>query len=203
MNRYKVDDDDYAARADLHRRRLAEIDPQLAALAQRRKQFALGALDNDKPSLRGIEQIDCEAETLRRERDTLNAAIEHLERLQREQLAENERRERERREAEARKLANAIVAQNAEIDTAFGKLRQLFEQRAVLLRHLGDTQTIPSTLILRMHQRFGPTCAARKAGLHDFLSLEFVPVGQIRSLVESNNFLSGPLTAAVEEEAAA
>jgi hypothetical protein len=202
-SRFKVADDDYAARADLLRQRLAEIEDKLALLIERRKAFALDAVSQDKPALIAIEKIDTEAAALRRERDTASDAIEHLERLQREQLTEKERRERERREAEARKLADAVLAQNAEIDTAFGKLRQLFEQRAVLLRQLGNTQTIPSTLILRMFQRFAPTCAARKAGLQDFLSLEFVPVGQIKTLLESNKFLSGPLTAAVEEEAAA
>jgi hypothetical protein len=202
---YKIADDDYAARADLLRQRLAEIDAKLVLLIERRKAFALDAVSQDKPALIAIEKIDTEAAALRRERDTASDAIEHLERLEREQLAENERRERERREAEARKLADAVLAISTEIDGAMVALRTLFEQRAVVLRQLGDTRTVSSNYLLRLHQKFLPSAAARKAGLERYLALEHIPVPNISTLVDSTSGLRGPLTAAVEtkEEVAA
>jgi hypothetical protein len=200
MNRFKVADTDYTAKAAQLRQRLAEIEDKLALLIERRKAFALDAVSQDKPALIAIEKIDTEAAALRRERDTASDAIEHLERLQREQLAENERKDRARREAEGRKLADAVLAISGEIDGSMVALRTLFEQRAVVLRQLGDTRTVSSNYLLRLHQKFLPSAAARKAGLERYLALEHIPVPNISTLVDSTSGLRGPLTALDKSE---
>jgi hypothetical protein len=48
-------------------------------------------------------------------------------------------------------------------------------------------------------QKFGPTCAARAAGLHNYLALEHVPPQFFQSLSDSNAVLRGNLTAAVDD----
>ena len=185
----------YAAKITELGRRTDEISDKIDSLNERRKEFALGAVEGDKTNLKAIQVIDDEAEALRREYETLTAAIDQADRLRLEQEAEIARKDRERREVEARKIADAALATTADIDGTMARLRELFERRAKYIHQLAGTGTVEPTLILRMLQKFGPTCAARAAGLHQFISIEHVSPEQVRSLIESSTVLKGRLSA--------
>ena len=175
----------YAAKIARFEQRAAEIEGKLNNLSERRKAFALGAVEGNKTSLKAIQDIDCEADDLRHERETLTAAIEQARQLQHDQEAEISRKDRESRLGEARKIADSVLTLNMEIDSAMKTMRQMFERRANLVRQLGGIGVIDPSLILRMLQRLGPTCAARKAELNRYISIEHVPPHQLRPLAES------------------
>jgi chromosome segregation ATPase len=176
----------YAARIAEYGKRDAEIVAEMNILSERRKKLALSALVRDKASVRAIQDIDSELEEFRREHQTLTDAIEETQRLQREHNAEQARKELEARECEARNIAGELLAVANEIDLTMKRLRESFSKREILARRLSETKTVPDHLILRMLQKFAPTCAARAAGLHDFISIEPVPVSQVRTLMQSS-----------------
>jgi ABC-type transporter Mla subunit MlaD len=193
----------FAAKITDFSRRIADIDAKLAELAGKRREYAYGAADNNTASLKAIEALDQKADALNRERKTLLDATEQADRLLREQEAEAAKQDRERRERQARVSADAVLEVSAQIDAAMVALRALFERRSALLRELADTKIVAANYLLRLHQKFGPTCAARKAGLERYVSIEHVPVPNIATLSDSTRGLAGPLSAAVQTEEAA
>jgi len=178
--------------------RASALDAKLANLADKRKGYSLDATTGDFAAIKEIAKIDADADACRKERQTLSAAIEQLDSLLDAEAAALKRQDREKREAEARKLADGAIAINNEIDATLIRLRQLFERRHDVIYRLGDTKTISSRLISRMLQKFSPTCAARHAGLHNFVSIEHAPPEHVRPLSESNAVLCGNLNAAVD-----
>jgi chromosome segregation ATPase len=181
---------DFAEKIRSFGQRTKDIAVKLATLSERRKEFALGAADGNKTSLKAIQELDTERDELWKERETLTTAIAEAERLQRAQEAEAARADRERRRNEAGEIAKTIANANLEIDAAMVRLRELLEQRAVLVRQLGRTKYYTSDFISKLLQKFGPTSAARAAGLQNFLSLEPVSPHLVRSLADSSRALS-------------
>ena len=97
--------------------------------------------------------------------------------------------------------ATSTDAAPPSIDATMNDLRELFEHRAILVRELDGTKTVAANLILRMLQKFGSTCAARAAGLHNFIAIEPVQLNQVRPLAASNVVFRTELSAPGREQA--
>jgi len=192
---------DFAKRVELLQRCLDEADATLTVLAEERKHFALAAVEADPKALKQIGQLDADAAKLHREKETLLDAIEQLKQQQRDSEAEAAKLERQRREAAARQLADAVLKVSGEIDDALNTLHSMFEQRSRLLHELADTKIVEAGYLQRLHRRFIATSAARAAQLQQFIEIEHVAPGQVRSLADAAAGLRGPLTASVGEAA--
>lgn len=194
----------YGSKIEQFARRAADIDAKLAELAAKRREYAYGAADNNAAALKAIDALDQKADALKRERTTLLDASEQAERLQREAEAEAAAQDRKRREAQARKIVVAVSDLNRDIDAAMSAMQKLFERRRDLLSELAQTKIVAPNLLLRQHQKFLPTAAARKVGLEHFMALEHVPPGSVAPLADTNRALAA-FTApngAQEEDAA-
>ncbi len=193
---------DYASKITNLRQRASEIDARVAELVDKRREHALGAVDGSKVSVKAISDIDVECDGLRRVREKLTAAIEQTERLKTEQEAEISRKDRQARELEAQKLADAVLVVSGRIDGKLLELRELFEERAGLIRQLSAVNIVPTNLIQRLLSRFGANAALRFAKIHEFAGVDYVEPIHIRSLAESGAFLRGRLTATTTIRAA-
>ena len=186
---------DHAAKIEALRQRACATDARIAGVRDRRKEFALGAVEGNAASVKAINEIDQEAAALRRERDTLSAAIEQVEQQRIREHNERQAEERRHREAEARTAVDALLAVNGQVDAAMRALSALLAKRTAVIRELGDTGLVSAPLILRMLQRAGPTAAAHAAGLRSFVGLEHVPRQQVVSLTESSKTLRSAVAA--------
>lgn len=191
---------DYAAKIAGLRQQAADIDARLAELADKRRTFALGVMENNRASVKAVEELDAETDQLRKKHRTCLDASEHAERLQRDEQAEIARKDRLRRTTMARELSQGVLTLNVELDEDLKKLSEKFEHRAGLIKQLSATRTVASTTILRLLQKFSPTAAARAAGLHQFLSLEPVAPPHVMSLAKgTSGLLRQPKSVDVED----
>jgi DNA repair exonuclease SbcCD ATPase subunit len=179
--------------ADL-RQRAAAIDAKLAELGDRRKTFALGAVEGNKASTKAIQELDAETDRLRREQETLVAALDHLERLKAEEERAELDQERRHREGEARIFSERVLNLDAQIDAAMVGLRELFEKRAAVIQKLAGTGVVDKVFALRLLQNAGPTSAAHAAGLRKFIGLNHVPPDRIAPLTQIDKAIRRPTT---------
>jgi hypothetical protein len=168
--------------------RAHDVAAQIVALAERRRQHSLDAAIGDKRAVQAIADLDAESDALKRQAQTLSAALELAEIKEREAAAELKAIRRREQEEAAYSAARAIVTLNEELDLALIHLREMFERRAILLRSL---TTVDPNLIMRLSNRAGPTSAAHAAGLGRHLNLEMTPVVAQRPLADANALLLG------------
>jgi hypothetical protein len=167
------------------------IAEQIITLAQRRKERSLDAAIGDKTAVQAIADLDVQSDSLKRESQTVSAAIELAEQKQREADAQAERKQLRQRAIEARKHSDAIQALHSEIDLMFKQLREVFERRNILLQGLVNTEICDRSVTMRLANKTGATAAAAHAGLSRYLGLELVPVVAQRPLADSNALLAG------------
>jgi hypothetical protein len=181
----------FTDRIGLFRQRAADITTKLASLADQRKDYALDAVEQKPSALKSIADLDHEAESLRKEEQTLNCAIELAEARQRQEVLDLEQQKRRQREVEAHNHAQAIAALNCEIDEVLVQLRAIFERRASLLVGLARTELVDPTFVARFGNKAGATRAACCAGLHRYLALETVAPSSMVPLASTNPTLLG------------
>jgi hypothetical protein len=174
--------------AELQQRE-ATIARDLAALSDKRQQFALAASEGDARAQKQIADVDFEAAELQRDRATISSALEAAQALARQAELDEHSKQHRTRQEEAGRAAEGVTALNAEIDSMLVQLRQAFERRATLLNYLGNSGQIDWTQINRLCSRSGATSAAQSAGLAKYLALEMTPAHIVRPLVDGNNVL--------------
>jgi hypothetical protein len=183
----------YASKVDELSRRVVAINTKLNTLVSRKQALAPMALDSEKAALKELERIDAEEATLVRERELTSLAAAEARRLQAEQQFEAAQEQQNRRVADARKAADAVLALDQEIDDALIKLRELFERRKCCVDSLKASGIAPGYAVNRLYHKLGPTCAAHKAGLRDYFSIELVGPQQVATLVSVDHWLERPL----------
>jgi hypothetical protein len=172
------------------RKRATDIAANLISLAERRKERSLdAAIGHDKTAVEAIKQIDADCDRLKREGQTISAALELAEQKEREIAAEADRAQTRERAIEARKYADGLAALNIEIDSMMTQLFEAFQRRAILIAGLGGL--VDPSFIARFVGKPGPTRAACHAGLHRFLALETVSPQAMRPLADANALLEG------------
>jgi hypothetical protein len=181
----------YADKIASLRERLHDVSKQLASLTDRRKSFALAAVEGDAQALKQIGDVDFETDALRKSAATLGSALETAQALERQHELEAQQAEQQAFQRTAREHAQAIIATHAALDALLIQLRECFERRALHLRALGNTGVVDPGLIMKLCNRAGPTSAAHHAGLGRHLNLEMVPNVSQRPLADSNSVLSG------------
>jgi len=176
----------YADRLSQLRARLTDVGKQLSSLADRRKSFSLAAATGDATARKQIADTDAEAEALRREEQTISAAVETAVALDKQQELEEHARQ-----VDAHRHAQGVIALNLEIDAALVHLREMFERRAVLLAGLARTNIVDGLFVGRLAGKAGPTRAACHAGLAKFIALEHPAPQSVRPLADTNTILVG------------
>jgi hypothetical protein len=171
------------------KRRASEVASQITALADRRKEYSFAAASGDAKAKKAIADADYEAENLRREAATVSDAIEIGEALEKQRLLDAEAEALRSRAHAGYKAARAVASLNLELDQELVRLREMFERRAILLKALGDTSAVDSSLVVRLSNRANATSAAQLAGLSKFINLEMTPTASQRSLASSNEIL--------------
>jgi hypothetical protein len=179
----------YGDRINELRKRVSDIASQLTSLTDKRKSYSLAATEGDERAKKAIADCDFQTDSLHREEQTVNSAIETATALHKQQEVDTERKERHQKEVDARLAAQAIAALNLEIDEALVHLKEIFDRRASLLTELADTQVVDPGLIMRLNHRSGPTASAQLAGLNRFLALEMTPAASVRPLATANEIL--------------
>ena len=181
----------YADRLSQLRARLTDVGKQLSSLADRRKSFSLAAATGDATARKQIADTDAEAEALRREEQTISAAVETAVALDKQQELEAQAAEEHARQVDAHRHAQGVIALNLEIDAALVHLREMFERRAVLLAGLARTNIVDGLFVGRLAGKAGPTRAACHAGLAKFIALEHPSPQSVRPLADTNTILVG------------
>src|SRR5260370_24324049 len=154
----------YANRLSQLPARLTDVGTQLSSLADRRKSFSLAAATGDATARKQIADTDAEAEALRREEQTISAAVETAVALDKQQELEAQAAEEHARQVDAHRHAQGVIALNLEIDAALVHLREMFERRAVLLAGLARTHNVDGLFFGRPPRQAGPTPAACHPG---------------------------------------
>ncbi len=168
----------YADRLSQLRARLTDVGKQLSSLADRRKSFSLAAATGDATARKQIADTDAEAEALRREEQTISAAVETAVALDKQQELEAQAAEEHARQVDAHRHAQGVIALNLEIDAALVHLREMFERRAVLLAGLARTNIVDGLFVGRLAGKAGPT-------------LEPPSPQSVRPLADTNTILVG------------
>ncbi|HWS93212.1 MAG TPA: hypothetical protein VN306_12185 [Mycobacterium sp.] len=167
--------------------RIADIDTRLTNSMDAKKHFAIDASRGDDRAIKAIATIDSEDAQLRRERETLTAALEQLGEFEAQYADDAAAEDLQKRKAHAAQIAAACMAVNVAIDTSLDHLRQQFQRRQHLLRELAATNTSISSYAQRlMGTKFTATGAARSAGLYGFMDLAHVAPAHTEPLVTSN-----------------
>jgi hypothetical protein len=169
--------------------RAHDIAAQIVTLAERRRQHSLDAAIGDKRAVQAIADLDAESDALKRQGQTLSAALELAEIKEREAAAELEACRRREQEEAAYKAARGVVALHLELDEELVKLRSMLERRAIMLGALADTGVVDLGLVMRLNHRSLATSAAQKAGLAKFIGLEMTPNVSVRPLASTNEVL--------------
>jgi hypothetical protein len=172
--------------------RVTELANTLSGAKARRAALALPALAGNKAAVKEIAEIDAQLGEIKKESALLSDGIEQLKLQAAQQQQQAVDKERQKREIKAAKIGETILGLDAEIDATLARLRQMFEQRRALAGELRRTNTCDPHLVMRLHQRYGPTAAAYAAGLREFIGMELVVPEQVRPLVKSDNWLTWP-----------
>jgi hypothetical protein len=109
------------------------------------------------------------------------------------QLAERDKAaEADRRAvlAQAKRIADAVIALNGELDAELVRLREMFERRMSLLRELAATG-VAEAVVTRLQGKGPVTRACCAARLHAHIALEKVAQGSFVTLASTNPILMG------------
>src|SRR5260221_12958812 len=147
----------YADRLSQLRARLTDVGKQLSSLADRRKSFSLAAATGDATARKQIADTDAEAEALRREAQTISAAVETAVALDKQQELEAQAAEEHARQVDAHRHPQGVIALNLAIDAALVHLREMFERRAVVLAGRAKAHNVGMVVVCRLRGQAGPT----------------------------------------------
>jgi hypothetical protein len=162
---------------------------QITALSDRRKEYSFAAASGDAKAKKAIADTDFQADALKKEQATVADAIEIGEALEKQRLLDAEAEALRSRAHAGYKAARAVCTINLELDQELSRLREMFERRAILLKALGDTSAVDSSLVVRLANRANATSAAQLAGLAKFINLEMTPTASQRPLASANEIL--------------
>jgi hypothetical protein len=180
---------------------LAALDVRLAKLAEQRNAHAIDAASGNEKASAAIDKIDVEAAEARRERATLTAAIALAEGQRAEAEARAAEADRKKHETDARKLADAVLAVDAEIDVAMPALADLLRKRAELLRQLTLNVTVSPQIGHALQHGFAPSIAANHHGLSNHINLVRIRSPFHSTLAHADRLLTGRLTAPSQQAA--
>jgi DNA repair exonuclease SbcCD ATPase subunit len=169
--------------------RFAEIGKLLDDLKGRRSELAPSAVDGDKQARSELAQIDEAASHAEKESGLISAALGQLKRLAAQAKDAAAAKEQQKREQAAKVQADIILNCDNQIDALFSQLKDLLDQRKVAATALGKLRIADNHLVMRLHQRFGPTHALAFHGLSPFIGHELVEPHHKRALSDSDAWL--------------
>jgi hypothetical protein len=175
--------------------RFADLGKVLADLKAKRTELAPAAVEGDKQARAELAQLDTASDAAAREGNLITTAIDQIKRLAAQAKEAAAAKERGKREATAAKIAERILATDAEIDGLLKQLRRLFEERRGMAVELRKTNCFDPYLVLKMHNRHAPTAACYAAQLREFISMELIIPEHQRSLASSDVWLTWPIKA--------
>ncbi len=175
------------------RLRIGVTQESLTELREARRPHAVDAVAGERKAQKAIADIDAKIASATAEVETLKLALEETERQKAEHEVKIAEEDRQRRESEARKVCQAILAKDGEIDEAAAKLHELLEDREGLIRELSNTRVIYPGLINALRRKRNVTGTMLHAGLHQYANFELGSPDARKPLVESDKCLGKPL----------
>jgi hypothetical protein len=169
--------------------RLASLSRMLADLKVQRSELAPSVVDGDQQARAELQKVDVAHTHAEKESGLIRDAVEQLKVLAAQHKANVAAKERQNLEAAAQKLGEAILKLDAEIDGMLGRMRECFEQRRATATELGKLRVADPHLVMRLHQRYGPTAALVFNNLNTFCGVEHIEPHHRRSLSDSDAWL--------------
>ena len=178
------------------RARITATHERLAKLREARRPHSLEAVSGDAKAKKVIADLDTEIASTTAEGETLAIAMEEAEKRKVEHEAKIAAEDRRRREAEARKICQAILAKDRELDRAAASLHKSLTDREQLISKLADLNIIYPGVINALRRKRSVDGAMIHAGLNQFANIERASPDARKPLVESDKSLSNPIMTA-------